>query len=171
MSNTADVTGQPIAVWSQSISLVGKFSWNQTAISYVNSSIKLNLNQTANVNLKPRKRFVFWYVMLFQSSDLFIGNLFRVRLPYLLIIRRTAILNWDWCQSMHSLNQLTSQFLVWLKHWQFFFFFFGNLWVVRLFGRGKRWSLQPYLVILNWRGHTLWGTRASSVMTLRRLSI
>jgi hypothetical protein len=46
------------------------FSWNQTSISYVNSFIKLNFNQSANVNLKPRKRCVFWiYVMLFQSSD------------------------------------------------------------------------------------------------------
>jgi hypothetical protein len=38
---------------------VGIFSWNQTSISYVNSSIKLNFSQSADVNLKPRKRCVF----------------------------------------------------------------------------------------------------------------
>jgi hypothetical protein len=41
--------------------------------------------------MKPRKRCVSWmYVMLFQSS-VFIRNLFRVRLPYLLLIRRFDI--------------------------------------------------------------------------------
>jgi hypothetical protein len=45
------------------------------------------INQSVNVNLKP-KRCVLWiYVMLFQSSDTFIRNLFQVRLPYLLLIR------------------------------------------------------------------------------------
>jgi hypothetical protein len=40
--------------------------------SEVNSSIELNFNQSANVNLKPRKRCMFCiYVMLFQSSDTF----------------------------------------------------------------------------------------------------
>jgi hypothetical protein len=48
------------------------FFRNQTSISYVNSSIKLNVNQSANVNLKPRKRCVFLiFVILFQSSDTF----------------------------------------------------------------------------------------------------
>jgi hypothetical protein len=32
------------------------FSWNQTSISFVDSSIKLDFNQSANVNVKPRKR-------------------------------------------------------------------------------------------------------------------
>jgi hypothetical protein len=55
-----------------SASLVRKFSWNLKSISYVNSSIKLNFNQSANVNFTTRKLFVFWiYVMLFQSSDTF----------------------------------------------------------------------------------------------------
>jgi hypothetical protein len=49
-----------------------KFFWNQTSISYVNSPIKLNFDQSANFNLKPRTRYVFWiYVMSFQSSDTF----------------------------------------------------------------------------------------------------
>jgi hypothetical protein len=55
-----------------SASLVRNFSWNQISILYVKSSIKLNFNQSANVNLKTRKQCVFWiYVMLFQSSDTF----------------------------------------------------------------------------------------------------
>jgi hypothetical protein len=50
-------------------SLLRNVSWDQTSISYVNSSIKLNLNQSANVKLKPRKWCVFWlYVMLFVPS-------------------------------------------------------------------------------------------------------
>jgi hypothetical protein len=50
---------------------------------------KLNLNQSANVNLKPQERCVFRiYVMLFQVVTLFIKYLFRVRLPYLVLIRR-----------------------------------------------------------------------------------
>jgi hypothetical protein len=51
-------------------SLVRNLSWNQTSISYVNFSIKLNFNQTSIC--KPWKLYVFWiYVMLFQSSDTF----------------------------------------------------------------------------------------------------
>jgi hypothetical protein len=70
-----------------SASLARNFSSYQTSISYVNSSIKLNLNQSGNVNLKPLKWCVFWiYVMLFQISDTF-HKVFRVRLPYLLLIR------------------------------------------------------------------------------------
>jgi hypothetical protein len=62
---------RPSFKWSLP-SLVRIFSWNKTSISYVNSSIKLNFYQSANVKLKPRKRCVFWiYVMLFQSSDTF----------------------------------------------------------------------------------------------------
>jgi hypothetical protein len=45
-----------------------------SSISYFNSSIKPNFNQSRNVNLKPRKLFVTF----------FISNLFRVRRPYLL---------------------------------------------------------------------------------------
>jgi hypothetical protein len=61
--------GLPI---KSSTSLIRNFSWNQTSISYVNSSIKLNFKQSANVNLKPRKRRAFWiYVILFESSDTF----------------------------------------------------------------------------------------------------
>jgi hypothetical protein len=76
--------GAPIM---SSESLVRNFSWNQTSISYVNSSIKLNFNQSANDNLKPWKRYVFWYVILFKIVTFLIKNLFRVRLPYLLLIR------------------------------------------------------------------------------------
>jgi hypothetical protein len=39
--------------------LVRNFSRNQTSISYISSSITLNFNQTANVNLKLRKQCVF----------------------------------------------------------------------------------------------------------------
>jgi hypothetical protein len=61
----------PLSIKS-SASLVRSVSWSQTSISYVNSSIKLNFNQSANFNVKPLKRCVFWiYVMLFPSSDTF----------------------------------------------------------------------------------------------------
>jgi hypothetical protein len=57
---------------SQKAGLQINFSASLVKISYVNSSIKLNFNQPANVKLKPRRRCVFWiYVMLFQNSDTF----------------------------------------------------------------------------------------------------
>jgi hypothetical protein len=57
---------------NQAQRIIVQNSWNQTSNSYINSSIKLNLNQSANVNLKPLKWYVFWiYVMLFQRSDTF----------------------------------------------------------------------------------------------------
>jgi hypothetical protein len=68
--------------------LVRIFSWKQTSISYLNSSIKLNFNQTANVNLKRRSDAYFKYTLFyFKVVRLFIRNLFRVRHPYSLLIR------------------------------------------------------------------------------------
>jgi hypothetical protein len=73
-----------------SIILVKNFSWNQTSISHINSSIKLNFNQSAKVNLKPLKRCVFWIQVRHVISKQwhYVRNLFRVRFPYLLLIRR-----------------------------------------------------------------------------------
>jgi hypothetical protein len=73
-------------------SLIRIFSWNQASISYVNSSIDLNINQSANVNLKPRKRCVFWIYV--KVVILFVRNLFRVRLPYLLLIYSPDSFKW-----------------------------------------------------------------------------
>jgi hypothetical protein len=71
-----------------SASLVRIYSCNQTSNSYVKSSIKLNFNQSANANLLPQKRCVFWlYLCYFKVVTLFISN-FRIGLPYLLFIRR-----------------------------------------------------------------------------------
>jgi hypothetical protein len=114
-----------------SASLVRNFSRNLTLISYVKSSIKLNFNQSANVNLKVRKRCVFWiYIMLFQSSDTFIRNLFRVRLPYLLLIRRfttchvcsiemqwgTLLSNLVKCGSLGGIREIS--LMLWGKKWE-----------------------------------------------------
>jgi hypothetical protein len=53
-----------------SASLVGNFSWNQTSITYINSSIKLNFIQSAYAY--ETSRCVLWiYVMLFQRTDTF----------------------------------------------------------------------------------------------------
>jgi hypothetical protein len=72
-----------------SASLVRIFSWNRASIIYVSSSIKVNFSQLASVNLKPRKRCVFWIDvdMLFQIVTLSLGICSELRLPYLLLIR------------------------------------------------------------------------------------
>jgi hypothetical protein len=96
-------------------SFVRNFSWKQTTISYVNSSIKLNFNQSANDNLKPWKRCVLWiYVMLFQSSDTFhnefVPNVLMYnseQIPYLLLIRRLCV----WL--INYLRKLTNRLRYW----------------------------------------------------------
>jgi hypothetical protein len=52
-----------------------------------------NFNQSANVNSKPRKRYVFWiYVMLLQSSDTFLKkfvSIFHIYYLFLAFIAKT----------------------------------------------------------------------------------
>jgi hypothetical protein len=43
-------------------------------MAYVNSSIKPNFNQPANVNLKPRKRYVFWIYVIIRYKDTLFQN-------------------------------------------------------------------------------------------------
>jgi hypothetical protein len=62
------------------------------------SSIKLNLSQSANINLKVFRI----YVMLFQSSDSFHKDLFRVRLPYLLLICSYHLRNLVCVDNIHT---------------------------------------------------------------------
>jgi hypothetical protein len=70
------------------------FSWNQTSISFVNSSIKLNFNQSANANLNIRH---------FKVLTHFVRNLFRGRLPYLLLIRGLNSINYT-CTVRHTIH-------------------------------------------------------------------
>jgi hypothetical protein len=83
----------------------------QTSISYVNTSINLNLNQSAN-----REGFVFWwYVVLFLGSNIFYKELFWVRLPYLLLIRR-YMSTWKRPYTYHLIRYIPSRFLLKCGH-------------------------------------------------------
>jgi hypothetical protein len=68
-----------------SASMIRSFSWNQTSISYLNSSIKLILTSSIwNLGSDAYFEYTSCY---FKVVTLFVRNSFRVRLPYLLLIR------------------------------------------------------------------------------------
>jgi hypothetical protein len=61
-------------------------------MSYVNYTIKLYFNQSVNISLKPLNVLNISTSCYFKVVTLFIRNLFRVSLPFLLLIRRTDVL-------------------------------------------------------------------------------
>jgi hypothetical protein len=65
-----------------SASLVGNFSWNQTSISYVYFSIKLNFNQQTSIWKLVSDAYFECTSCYCKVVTLFVRNLFRVRIGY-----------------------------------------------------------------------------------------